>query len=91
MMKRQKAEEREQRPWNRAKRYLLGGLKDEERPGQGPVPVLGQGQGRVQGEGETAVQKTPVQAAAPGQLDVLARNAETAAKETTRGWTSWFR
>lgn len=98
MMKRQKAQEREQRPWNRAKRYLLGGLNEDD-PVQGAaaaaaaVPNQGLGQG-----GQTQIQpqiqpqaQAQTQAQTPGQLDVLAGNAEAAAKETTKSWTSWFR
>ena len=96
MMKRQKAQEREQRPWNRAKRYLLGGLNEDD-PVQGAaaaaaaVPNQGLGQG-----GQTQIQpqiqpQAQTQVPTPGQLDVLAGNAEAAAKETTKSWTSWFR
>lgn len=90
MMKKQKAHDREQRPWNRAKRYLLGGLKEEEdSPVGGALPALTQSQAGQQATGQ--VQSHTGQTQTAGQLDILANNAETAAKETTKSWTSWLK
>lgn len=95
-MKRKKDEEKEQRPWNQAKRYLFGGLKtDEAVTGcSEPVAVGGGAAGNEQNKpgvlealNARAAEERKQQ---PGQLDVLAGNAESAAKQTTRSWTSWL-
>lgn len=96
IMKRKKDEEKEQRPWNQAKRYLFGGLKtDEAVTGcSEPVAVGGGAAGNEQNKpgvlealNARAAEERKQQ---PGQLDVLAGNAESAAKQTTRSWTSWL-
>lgn len=98
IIKRQKEEERAQRPWNQAKRYLFGGLKDDDAvPGTTAAAAAAQGSGDGKpGVLETLNAKTAEDGKksgsgpGPGHLDVLAENAETAAKQTTRSWTSWL-
>lgn len=100
IMKRQKDEEREQRPWNQVKRYLFGGLKDDDERGaagasQGVAAVSVDGHqnnkpGVLEALNAKAVRDGQKPQGPPGQLDVLAENAETAAKQTTRSWTSWL-
>lgn len=96
--KRKKEEQREQRPWNQVKRYLFGGLKtDESAPAASEaaaVSVDNQNKpGVLDALNAKAAEDAKLQNGQPqlpGQLDVLAENAENAAKETTRSWTSWL-
>ncbi|PYI29133.1 hypothetical protein BP00DRAFT_427830 [Aspergillus indologenus CBS 114.80] len=93
---RKKDEERQQRPWNKAKQYLFGGLKTDEAPAEAnpnPIPesLVADDKPRVL-EAINAAKASGelVAPAQQGQLDTLAANAEDAAKQTTRSWTSWF-
>jgi len=102
--KQKKEEERAQRPWNKAKRFLAEKLGAEQDVGVGAVAVgagsAAAGADAAQNGGgvmdavnakraiDAAASKT--KSAAPGQLDVMAENAERAAKESTRGWVSWL-
>lgn len=100
IIKRQKEEERAQRPWNQAKRYLFGGLKgDDAVPGTTTTAAQGSGDGKpgvLEALNAKAAEdgKKPGSGSGsgpgPGHLDVLAENAETAAKQTTRSWMSWI-
>ncbi|KAI9924126.1 hypothetical protein ASPWEDRAFT_38478 [Aspergillus wentii DTO 134E9] len=90
--KQKKEEEKEQRPWNKAKRYLLGGLKTDE---AAPKAQGGDKPGVLRALEESKSNDAATAAAASqsqpqGQLDVLAENAESATKQTTRSWTSWI-
>lgn len=95
IVKRKREEEKAQRPWAKAKRFLFEKMNPEDT-------------GAAAGEASAAVATSvaaekadPSQpgvadavkakgAPMPGQLDVMAENAERAAKETTRSWTSWL-
>lgn len=98
--KQKKAEEKAQRPWAKAKRFLFDKMNPED---AGTTAV--QAAAATTSAAETiqssvidAVKaKQAFDAAAaktgssmPGQLDVMAENAERAAKEKTRSWTSWL-
>ncbi|KAL4963548.1 cytochrome c oxidase assembly protein COX14 [Aspergillus stella-maris] len=96
-------EEKAQRPWNRAKAYLLGGLvgglKTEETPSsKTPASVESNKPGVLEALNNAAESKlssagssaAPAPAPGPGQLDAMANNAEAAAKETTKSWKSWL-
>lgn len=107
IVKQKREEEKEQRPWNRAKRYLFGGLKTEENATEASseaaaaAAAVPENKSAVlealnatkaaelesTGSGDKAVTQSSQQ---PGSLDVMAENAETAAKETARSWKSWF-
>lgn len=93
-----KEEEKEKKPWARAKRYLFGGLKEEDVQGPnqgaqggidtkpGVLEAVNAKAGEDASTGATTIQP-PQQ---PGQLDVLADNAESVAKQSARSWKSWF-
>ncbi|KAL4880030.1 cytochrome oxidase c assembly-domain-containing protein [Aspergillus karnatakaensis] len=93
-----KEEQKAQRPWNQAKAWLFGGLKNEDTliPETVAVNAEGSKPGVLEALNTAAVGPEPVRASpavpspAPGQLDALAENAEAAAKQTTRSWTSWI-
>jgi phage terminase small subunit len=101
IMKRKKEEAKAQRPWNRAKEYLFGGLKQDETPSDVSSKVDGAADNKVgvlealsakaaeDYKLRTAAETAPVPAQ-PGQLDILAENVETAAKQSTQSWKSWF-
>ncbi|KAL3477867.1 cytochrome oxidase c assembly-domain-containing protein [Aspergillus californicus] len=95
IFKEKREEERAQRPWNKAKAFLFGGLKDEETASSAAAagtvennksPVLG----ALSVADPKLSQGSPSAAPPPGQLDVIAENAEMAAKQTTRSWKSWL-
>lgn len=101
IMKRKKEEAKAQRPWNRAKEYLFGGLKQDETTSDLSSKVDGAADHRVgvlealnAKAAEDSKSRTPSETATmpaqPGQLDVLAENVETAAKQSTRSWKSWL-
>ncbi|EYE93275.1 cytochrome c oxidase assembly protein COX14 [Aspergillus ruber CBS 135680] len=92
--KRKKDEEKEQRPWNQVKRYLFGGLKADEAAAapESAVAVDGQNKPGVLDalNAKAAVDAKSKGEQVPGQLDVLAENAESTAKQASRSWTSWL-
>lgn len=93
--KRKKDEEKEQRPWNQAKRYLFGGLKADEAaaaPESAAAAVDGQNKpGVLDALNAKAAEDAKLKGEQlAGQLDVLAENAESATKQTSRSWTSWL-
>ncbi|KAL4780952.1 cytochrome oxidase c assembly-domain-containing protein [Aspergillus varians] len=93
--KQKKDEEKAQRPFNKFKSYLLGGLKNEETPSPKAAAVSVESDKPGVLAALNAAESKPSQASSsspspPGQLDVLAENAEAAAKQTTRSWTSWL-
>lgn len=94
IIKQKRAEEKAQKPWTKAKRFLFEKLNMED---TGAIPAATSTE-QPQGSVTEAVQaKQAIDAAAaktgvplPGQLDVMAENAEEAAKAKTKGWTSWL-
>ncbi|EAW11819.1 cytochrome c oxidase assembly protein COX14 [Aspergillus clavatus NRRL 1] len=101
IFKRKKEEEKAQKPWNKAKAYLFGGLKTDELSSESTPKIEGAADNKIgvlealnAKALEDAKLNAPAHVPAPpaqqGQLDVLAENVETAAKQTTRSWTSWL-
>lgn len=119
IMKQRREEEKAQRPWNKAKQWLFGGLKTDEAPVEGAVAAttaasspssmrstennsaildaLNNPTSTANNHPRAVISGTTSAAATatappikPGMLDTLAENAETAAKQTTRSWTSWL-
>ncbi|KAL5361651.1 hypothetical protein BJX96DRAFT_176430 [Aspergillus floccosus] len=97
IMKQKKDEEKAHRPWNQLKTYIFGGLKSDETATDaaaaastesGKPGVLEALNAKTAEDASAAALSTPT--AGPGQLDVLADNAEAAAKQTTRSWKSWL-
>ena len=98
IMKQKREEEKAQKPWAKAKRFLFEKLNMED-TGANAAPVLAiEGADQTQGSVMEAVQakhaldaaSAKTGAALPGQLDVMAENVEQAAKTTTKSWTSWL-
>ncbi|KAJ5952447.1 uncharacterized protein N7479_010860 [Penicillium vulpinum] len=102
IMKQKREEEKAQKPWAKAKRFLFEKLNMEDSgasAASASAPVLAiEGTNNTQGSVMEAVQaKEAMNAAAtktgaplPGQLDVMAENVEQAAKAKTSSWTSWL-
>ncbi|KKK22600.1 hypothetical protein P175DRAFT_0502682 [Aspergillus ochraceoroseus IBT 24754] len=103
IVKQKREEEKAQRPWNKAKQYLLGGLKTDEPASSEPAALkidAAVNDSRKPGvlEALNAADPKLTQSSSassssspqPGQLDILADNAEGAAKQTTRSWKSWL-
>ncbi|KAL2824604.1 cytochrome oxidase c assembly-domain-containing protein [Aspergillus cavernicola] len=94
IVKEKREEEKAQRPWYKAKAMLFGGLKTEETPSSNAAA------GNVESNkprvlealsaADPKLSQASPSATSPGQLDTLAENAETAAKQTTRSWKSWL-
>lgn len=102
IVKKKQEEERQQRPWNKAKRYILSGFIMDENvtetapagatattPSDDKSPVLEAINAKI-AEQEAAKSSTEQSSPQPGPLDVMAENAETAAKQSARSWKSWF-
>ncbi|KAJ5200233.1 hypothetical protein N7491_008967 [Penicillium cf. griseofulvum] len=101
IMKQKREEEKAQKPWAKAKRFLFEKLNMEDTgataaPASAPVLAI-EGAEHTQGSVMDAVQaKQALDAAAktgapvPGQLDVMAENVEQAAKAKTSSWTGWL-
>ncbi|KAJ6184332.1 hypothetical protein N7519_005633 [Penicillium mononematosum] len=100
IIKQKREEEKAQRPWAKAKRFLFEKLNMED-TGANTAPTSasvvedadkprGSVMEAVQAKQalDTAAEKTS--APLPGQLDVLAENVEQAAKTKTSSWTSWL-
>lgn len=110
--KRIREEAKEKQWWNRAKRYLLSGLKQEEKAAVGAgADGLGSTSSSApdrigvidalnakkiedafaKSSPSSSPSSTSVTTASssPGSLDRLAENAESAAKQTARSWSSW--
>jgi hypothetical protein len=97
-----KEEGKAQRPWNKLKRYLFEGLSTEDAAAAAPGKVESVGEGKPgilealkakpleDAKADSVPVASGVPAPQPGQLDALAKNAEAAAKQTTRSWKSWF-
>ncbi|RMJ23006.1 hypothetical protein PHISP_06120 [Aspergillus sp. HF37] len=98
IMQQKKDAEKEQRPWNQAKRFLFGGMMSEEadqgRRVEGEAaeakPAVLEAVTAKEGSNFKADGATAQQQQKPGQLDVLADNAESAVKQNSRSWFSWF-
>jgi hypothetical protein len=98
--KQKKAEEKAQRPWAKAKRFLFDKMNSED-AGTTAVQAAAATTSAAETTQSSVIDavkaKQAFDAAAaktgssmPGQLDVMAENAERAAKEKTRSWTSWL-
>lgn len=98
--KQKKAEEKAQRPWAKAKRFLFDKMNPED-AGTTAVQAAAATTSAAETTQSSVIDavkaKQAFDAAAaktgssmPGQLDVMAENAERAAKEKTRSWTSWL-
>ncbi|KAL2784857.1 cytochrome oxidase c assembly-domain-containing protein [Aspergillus keveii] len=93
IVKQKREEEKAKRPWNQFKAYIFGGLKTDEAPSPNATTVNSESSKPAVLEALNAAENklSPAGASSPpGQLDVLAENAETAAKQTTRSWKSWL-
>ncbi|KAJ9231198.1 hypothetical protein DTO207G8_2859 [Paecilomyces variotii] len=96
-----KEKEKEQKPWNKFKQYIFGGLKIDEVPEEsstvndGKLGVIEALNAKKAEDSKLAENASTAAAPAthpiqPGQLDVLAENAESVAKQSARSWKSWF-
>lgn len=95
IVKQKREAEKAERPWNKFKTYLLGGLKNDDAasPEATAVNVESNKPGVIDALSTAEPQLGQASSSAPsgpGQLDALAENAEAAAKQTTRSWKSWF-
>ncbi|KAJ5782779.1 hypothetical protein N7457_004553 [Penicillium paradoxum] len=100
IMKKKREEDKAQKPWAKAKRFLFEKLNMEDSSvSAAPAAVLAvEGADKTQGSVMEAVQAKQAMDAAsaktgaplPGQLDVMAANVEDATKTTTKSWTSWL-
>ena len=101
ILKKKREEEKAQKPWAKAKRFLFEKLNMEDSSASAApsAPALAvEGASQTQGSVMEAVQakhaldaaSAKTGAALPGQLDVMAENVEQAAKTTTKSWTSWL-
>ncbi|KAJ5752472.1 hypothetical protein N7520_009389 [Penicillium odoratum] len=92
ILKRNREEEKAQRPWAKAKRFLFEKMNMED-TGAPAVQTIATASSI---EGESSIieaadaKKAFANASGPGQLDVIAENAEQATKEKTKGWVSWM-
>ncbi|KAJ5092117.1 hypothetical protein NUU61_006987 [Penicillium alfredii] len=104
IVKQKREEDKAQRPWAKAKAFLFGKLNTEDSAAAvtqvnpiTPTPAADEA-GSSQTSVTDAVQAKQAMDAAsaktgasvPGQLDVMAENAERAAKEKSQSWTSWL-
>lgn len=98
IMQQKKDAEKEQRPWNKARRFLFGGMMSEEadqgRRVEGEAadakPAVLEAVNAKEASSSKADGVAAQQQQKPGQLDVLADNAESAVKQNSRSWFSWF-
>lgn len=96
IMKQKKEEAKKERPLNKLKEYLFGGLKTDEvaptsTPAEGSKPeVLKALDAKAAQDAAQATPSGPTGATPSGQLDALAQNAEDATKQTARSWKSWL-
>jgi hypothetical protein len=94
IVRQKREEDKAQKPWAKAKRFLFEKLNMED---TGAVPAAASTEQPQSSVTEAVQAKQAIDAAAaktgmplPGQLDVMAENAEAAAKAKTKGWTSWL-
>lgn len=101
IVKRKRAEEKAQRPWAKAKRFLFEKLNPEDASASASTTVASTVPAATENSTPSITEAVQAQQAfdeakaksgvpVPGQLDVLAENAELAAKKSTRSWTSWL-
>lgn len=96
IVKQKRAEEKAQKPWAKAKRFLFDKMNMEDTAAQAaPSSASSDVEAMQPGVWDALQAKQAADAAAaktnspmPGQLDVMAENAERAAKDTTRSWTN---
>ena len=93
--KRKRDEEKAQRPWAKAKAMLFGKMNAED-TGLSGAPTAASSATESSSIIDAVEAKKAFESAAtktgapmPGQLDVMAENAEQAAKEKSKGWFSW--
>jgi hypothetical protein len=94
IVRQKREEDKAQKPWAKAKRFLFEKLNMED---TGAVPAAASTEQPQSSVTEAVQAKQAIDAATvktgvplPGQLDVMAENAEEAAKAKTKGWTSWL-
>lgn len=94
ILKQKRDEEKAQKPWAKAKRFLFEKFNAED---SGAAPTLAESAEQKGSVTEALQAKQAIDAASaktgaplPGQLDVMAERVEDAAKTTTKGWTSWL-
>lgn len=98
IVKRKREEEKAQKPWAKAKRFLFDKMNAEDTASASTSANL---EGAVSSAQTSVVDAVNVKNAfdtasakagspTPGQLDVMAENTERAVKEKSRGWTSWL-
>ena len=92
IMKQNREEQKAQKPWAKAKRFLFEKFNTEDSGAASPAEG-----GQNSSVTEAVQAKQAIDAASaktgaplPGQLDVMAENVEEAAKTKTKGWTSWL-
>ncbi|KAL5332502.1 cytochrome oxidase c assembly-domain-containing protein [Aspergillus crustosus] len=96
IVKQKREEEKSQRPWNKAKAFLLGGLKNEDIPASEAATANVENNklgvlDSLNTAGPEPIKASPsIPSPVPGQLDILAKNAETTTNQTTRSWKSWL-
>lgn len=101
IIKQKREEDKAQKPWAKAKRFLFEKLNMEDSgasPASQSTSTLAVEGAEQKGSVVEAVQaKQALDAASaktgaplPGQLDVMAENAEQVAKTSTKSWTSWL-
>lgn len=101
IMKRKREEEKADRPWAKAKRFLFERVNAEDTAAGATAAATSSAV--VDGaESSTSVvdavnakkafdaASAKTGAVVPGQLDVMGENAERAAKESTRSWIGWL-
>ncbi|KAJ6109519.1 hypothetical protein N7486_001754 [Penicillium sp. IBT 16267x] len=86
-------EEKAQRPWAKAKRFLFEKMNMEDTGA--PAAQTTAASTSVESAEPSIIEavnakKAFADAAVPGQLDVLAENAERATKEKAKSWVSWM-
>lgn len=99
IMKRKRDEEKANRPWAKAKRFLFERANAEDTAAAAATAVAAS---PAASSAESVSVTDAVKAknafdaasantgAIPGQLDVMGENAERAAKEKTRSWIGWL-
>lgn len=97
IMKRKRDEEKANRPWAKAKRFLFERANAEDTAAAATAVAASPAANTESVSVTDAVKaKNAFDAASantdavPGQLDVMGENAERAAKEKTRSWIGWL-
>ncbi|CAG8039402.1 unnamed protein product [Penicillium salamii] len=92
ILKQKREEEKAQKPWAKAKRFLFEKFNTED-SGAASSPAAGQNGSVTEAlQAKHAIDAASAKTGAPlpGQLDVMAENVEEATKAKTKGWTSWL-